>query len=193
MKNKKKLIVIGIIGAFILLVTCALITVRHKSSHEQMIEILKEIDKKNHNAANPFNPQEKLALCDSVLNANGSEHDEALLSAKASLDLKVGKEEESVRLYQELERRADFMSIYQMMPDMAIAYMRLGERTNGMLNHTGSSCIFPIKDSGVHRIKTGSQNAIDVYKSLLKIQPKDLESKWLLNIAFMTLGRYPKD
>ncbi|MGZ3999706.1 MAG: hypothetical protein ACXVIY_03725, partial [Mucilaginibacter sp.] len=66
MKNKKKLIAIGLIGAFILLVTCALITVRHKSSHEQMIEILKEIDQKNHNAANPFNPQVKLALCDSV-------------------------------------------------------------------------------------------------------------------------------
>ena len=70
--------------------------------------------------------------------------------------------------------------------------MRLGERSNCMLNHNGSSCIFPIKDGGVHRIKTGSKKAIEIYETILKSHPDDLKSKWLLNIAFMTLGRYPK-
>ncbi len=62
-----------------------------------------------------------------------------------------------------------------------------------MLNHTGSSCIFPIKDEGVHKIKTGSKKAIEIYERILKDNPDDLQSKWLLNIAFMTLGLYPKD
>src|SRR3569832_124523 len=70
--------------------------------------------------------------------------------------------------------------------------MRLGERSNCMLNLTGSSCVFPIKDAGVHRIKTGSQKAIQVYETILESEPNDLTSRWLLNVAFMTLGTYPK-
>jgi hypothetical protein len=49
--------------------------------------------------------------------------------------------------------------------------MRLGERTNCMLNHTGSSCIFPIKGDGVHRQQTGSKKAIDTYQAVLKADP----------------------
>jgi hypothetical protein len=84
------------------------------------------------------------------------------------------------------------MDLDEILPDIAIAYMRLGERSNCMLNHNGSSCIFPIKDGGVHVIKTGSRKAIEEYETILKNHPDDLESKWLLNIAFMTLGSYPK-
>jgi hypothetical protein len=97
-----------------------------------------------------------------------------------------------VKIYKDLLQRMDFMELSDKMSDIGIAYMRLGERSNCMLNHNGSSCIFPIKDQGVHKIKTGSQKAIEVYEAMLKSNPKDLESKWLLNIAFMTLGGYPK-
>ncbi|MBS1526291.1 MAG: VCBS repeat-containing protein, partial [Bacteroidetes bacterium] len=161
------------------------------SSQEKMVDLLKQLNKRNQNVRNPFNPQVKLAYCDSLLQQQGNDPDYQLLSIRASLALRVGKEEESVNNYNSLLRKLDFMSIDNIMPDVAIAYMRLGERTNCMMNHNGSSCIFPIKDGGVHRIKTGSQNAIQVYESILRVHPNDLESKWLLNIAFMTLGEYP--
>ncbi len=62
-----------------------------------------------------------------------------------------------------------------------------------MLNHTGSSCVFPIQQAGVHTIQTGSQKAIKLYEQMLKDSVNDLESRWLLNIAYMTLGGYPKN
>src|ERR1700743_742151 len=86
----------------------------------------------------------------------------------------------------------DTTEVNGMLPGMAIAYMRLGERTNCMLNHNGSSCIFPIKGEGMHKIQNGSRKATEVYEKILKKDPNDLESRWLLNIAFMTLGGYPK-
>jgi hypothetical protein len=185
---------IGIVaGAIILLVTVGFITSYKKSSHQQMIGILENLNRRNYSFSNPFCPDEKLDYCNYALKTEGNNKDINLLYLKGALDLKAGREEESVSTYEELVRRMDFLSIDKMMPDMAIAYMRLGERNNCMLNHNGSSCIFPIKDGGVHRIKTGSTKAIEVYEAILQSHPDDLESKWLLNIAFMTLGGYPKD
>jgi hypothetical protein len=158
-----------------------------------MIRILKDMNKKNFTIDNPFNPEVKLLFIDSLLKTPGNQKDHVkLLNIKASLALETGKEEEAVKTYEDLANKTDLMSIDWIMPDMGIAYMRLGERTNCMLNHNGSSCIFPIKDGGVHQIKTGSTKAIGIYETILKNHPDDLESKWLLNIAFMTLGGYPK-
>jgi tetratricopeptide (TPR) repeat protein len=189
MKFKRQYLIIG--GVIILLLTCGLVAEYHQSSHEAMIALLSDMNKRNNSLGNGFNPEVKLAHVDSLLKIKDNEHDPGLLNAKAALALKVGKEEESVATYKDLLTRVDYMSMERTMPDVAIAYMRLGERNNCMLNHNGSSCIFPIKDGGVHKIQTGSKKAIEVYEGILTAHPEDLESKWLLNIAFMTLGQYP--
>jgi len=182
-------------AAVILLLLIAIITVAYQRSSSQgkMAGILKELRNRNFTFANPFSPEVKLIHVDSLLSKPGNENNPNLLAMKASLSVKVGKEIQAVQTYETLVNRMDFMSINTIMPDIGIAYMRLGERANCMLNHNGSSCIFPIKDGGVHTIKTGSTKAIQVYEAILKSRPDDLESKWLLNIAFMTLGGYPKD
>ncbi|MGZ3872790.1 MAG: CRTAC1 family protein [Mucilaginibacter sp.] len=182
-------------GAIILLLLITLtITSYHQtpSSHEQMVALLKELRSRNFSITNPFTPGVKIAYCDSILNIKGDENIVNLQVAKAALSLKIGKEEQSVQIYENLVKSLDVMGVDQIMPQLAIAYMRLGERKNCMLNHNGSSCIFPIKDSGVHLLQTGSKNAINTYESILKTHPDDLESRWLLNIAYMTLGEYPK-
>jgi hypothetical protein len=183
-----------IIIAIALLGTFGLIAYRHAgpSSHQQMVTLLMQLEKRNNNMGNPFNPECKLAYCDSLLKMKGNSKNAYTLIIKAPLLLKAGNEQESVDIYEDLMRRMDFSTVNDMLPDIAISYMRLGERSNCMLNHTGSSCIFPIKDAGVHRIKTGSTKAIEVYKTILKTHPEDLASRWLLNIAYMTLGTYPK-
>ena len=168
----------------------------HKSApspHEQMVMILRGLIERNKSILNPFNPENKLAHADSLLKMKGNSKNPYTLSAKAALLLRAGDEQQSVNIYENLFRRADFTAVNNMLPDMGIAYMRLGERSNCMLNHNGSSCIFPIKDEGVHKIQTGSRKAIETYESILKGNPDDLTSKWLLNIAFMTLGTYPKE
>jgi hypothetical protein len=183
-------------GAVILLLLIIIVTATayHRSSSDgKMVGLLRELRNRNFTFANPFSPEVKLIHVDSLLNKPGNENNPNLLALKASLSVKVGKETQAVQTYENLINKMDFMNMGPIMPDIGIAYMRLGERTNCMLNHNGSSCIFPIKDGGVHTIKTGSTKAIKVYETILRSTPDDLESKWLLNIAFMTLGGYPKD
>ncbi len=76
---------------------------------------------------------------------------------------------------------------------LAIAYMRKGELENCAANHNAQSCIIPMKGSGIHQLTSGSDSAITIYKMILNKFPNDLQSRYLLNIAYMTLGRYPAD
>ena len=74
---------------------------------------------------------------------------------------------------------------------LALAYLRHGEQENCILNHTASSCLLPIRDEGVHALRRGSENAITYFSKLLQFDSTDIQSRWLMNIAYMTLGEYP--
>ena len=74
---------------------------------------------------------------------------------------------------------------------LATSYIRLGEQENCIINHGSASCIIPIAPEGFHSIRTGSEKAIVVLERMLAKLPDDLELKWLLNIAYQTLGEYP--
>lgn len=74
---------------------------------------------------------------------------------------------------------------------IGIAFMRHGEIENCLHNHNNESCLIPIKGGGVHELPFGSKNAILQYENCLKEFPDDLETKYLLNLAYMTLGLYP--
>jgi len=76
---------------------------------------------------------------------------------------------------------------------VSIAYMRYGEVENCVKNHNHQSCFLPIQDDGVHTLPFGSEQAINEYKIALKEFPEDLEFKYLLNLAYMTLGQYPNE
>jgi len=184
---------IKILTAIILLPGVSVLTACYQSSHKAMVQLLKELNKRNYNMENPFNPEVKLAHIDSLLKTpQDQRYKTFLMASKAALDLKAGKENESVKTYEDLMNQLDYMAIDQMMPQLGIAYMRQGERSNCMLNHNGSSCIFPIKD-GVYTYLKQAQVGHSHIRDHFKRSPDDLESKWLLNIAFMTLGKYPKD
>jgi len=189
-ENIKKTAVIKLI---ILLFALSFTASCNRSSHKEMIKILKEESKRNYNPSNPFSPEAKMASLDSVLKTGYDKQNINILSQKAALLIKIGHEQEAVSIYENIIKQMDTTARKALLPDMGIAYMRLGERTNCMLNHNGSSCIFPIKNDGVHKLQTGSRKAIETYEEILKNNPNDLESKWLLNVAFMTLGEYPKN
>ena len=74
---------------------------------------------------------------------------------------------------------------------LAMSYLRLGEQENCVAKHSQDSCLMPIQGSGVHTLPRGSRAAIDELSELLKQQPDDLRYRWLLNLAYMTLGEYP--
>lgn len=76
---------------------------------------------------------------------------------------------------------------------LALCYLRLGEQRNCIENHSSQSCIFPIAGDGIHINTTGSAKAITIYENILRAFPDDLRSRWLLNLAYMTLGKFPQE
>ncbi len=73
----------------------------------------------------------------------------------------------------------------------AISLLRIGEQENCLANHNADSCLFPIRGGGVHLLPRGSKSAIPVIEGLLAADPGDLQARWILNIAHMTVGTWP--
>ena len=76
---------------------------------------------------------------------------------------------------------------------LGIAEMRRAELENCVHGHAATSCIFPLRASAQHQMTSGSEGAIQHFLAYLQSAPEDLEVQWLLNIAFMTLGKYPQE
>ncbi|MEZ5330989.1 MAG: CRTAC1 family protein [Thermoanaerobaculia bacterium] len=76
--------------------------------------------------------------------------------------------------------------------ELAIAFLRLGEQDNCLQGHSPESCLLPIRGGGIHRDPTGASHAFDLLTALLEEDPDDSGARWLLNLAAMTLGRYPE-
>ena len=81
---------------------------------------------------------------------------------------------------------------------LGVAYLHKSGMENGVDSAPGDLSLFrpPIDDrSGRPRqsfAKTGdSEKAIAHFLSVLKQRPDDLEVRWLLNLAYMTIGAYP--
>ncbi|MFN8253177.1 MAG: CRTAC1 family protein [Ferruginibacter sp.] len=111
--------------------------------------------------------------------------------------LNAGNTTEAISVLQQIQQAMhipleNFPPQYKPFFDLlAIAYMRKGELENCAGNHTPQSCIIPIEGGGLHKLPAGSDSAIQVYTRILKQFPDDLQSRYLLNIAYMTLNKYP--
>ena len=73
----------------------------------------------------------------------------------------------------------------------ALAYLRQGEQENCVTQHNIDRCLLPIRGGGVHARQQGSRAAIAAYSELLEEDPDDLGFRWLLNLAYMTVGEFP--
>jgi hypothetical protein len=69
--------------------------------------------------------------------------------------------------------------------------LRLGEQENCLGNHNAESCLFPLTPAAFHQLPRGSRGAITLLTEQLEEFPQDLSARWLLNLAYMTLGEYP--
>ncbi|HEV3261648.1 MAG TPA: CRTAC1 family protein [Gemmataceae bacterium] len=88
-----------------------------------------------------------------------------------------------------VRRRAEIDMVITL---QGITGLRRGETENCVECGVVSSCIFPIEPAAVHGKPQGSRQAIKYFTELLDRYPDDVGIQWLLNIAYMTLGEYPK-
>ncbi|HTR29569.1 MAG TPA: CRTAC1 family protein [Puia sp.] len=165
--------------------------------NQEMIDLLKAAAKFDHNRENVFSPEAMIEYCDSILNSSpGEAAKREALGRKANALLQLGEEQRAIDIYQGLLGQLSLGNLEQrhvIMKDLAVAWLRLGDRANCINSNNAESCIYPISGDGVHRDKTGAEKAIDLYKMILAESPSDLESRWLLNIAYMTTGGYPEE
>ncbi|NIM61076.1 MAG: CRTAC1 family protein [Acidobacteria bacterium] len=85
--------------------------------------------------------------------------------------------------------------------ELGVAYMRLGETQNCCARETPEACILPIRGEGRHSRQKGSKQAIKYFEKVMRARPRSqtevievhLAAQWLLNIAYMTLGKYPDE
>ena len=75
---------------------------------------------------------------------------------------------------------------------MAISMLRIAEQENCCAQHNTDSCFVPIQGGGIHNHERGSRGAIRYLTDTLIENPDDLAARWLLNLAYMTLGEYPE-
>lgn len=163
--------------------------------NDKMVKILEARYKMYDVKDNPFSPEPEVAYYDSIIRMSDEGYFKLFNELnKGNALLKFGKEAESVATLESVINRKmamDGRDSPESLKCLAIAYMRLGEKQNCVNYHNPESCVLPIEKKGIHTIQHGSQNAIEVYKKLLLLNPLDYESRWLLNIAYMTVGGYP--
>jgi hypothetical protein len=95
--------------------------------------------------------------------------------------------EASVRAYPE----APALIKANMEAMIGVAALRRGETENCVACRNEKSCIFPLSAEAVHQRTSGSREAIRRFTAYLEKRPEDVGVRWLLNIAYMTVGEYP--
>lgn len=163
-----------------------------KQLTQRYLQGLKPIEDKE----NPFALQTRLIYLDSLLGVHApgySAFDAQLL--KANILLKLGREKDALDLLNALliamrpgQNGPQEIRVKSL---LALTYIRMGERNNCIGNHSAESCIMPIRNKGVYVDPSATNRAIELYQDLLRLDSGDLDSRWLLNIAYMTIGAYP--
>jgi hypothetical protein len=82
--------------------------------------------------------------------------------------------------------------LYNIVYMQGLTSLRRGEDENCIQCRGESSCILPIAPAAVHTNPAGSRQAIVHFTEYLAQFPDDLEVRWLLNLAHMTLGEHPE-
>jgi tetratricopeptide (TPR) repeat protein len=77
---------------------------------------------------------------------------------------------------------------------LGVAYLHKSEMENDLYRKPGERCIFPPRSGNCFQQTGDSEKAVQFFTKYLEIKPERpdaLQVKWLLNLAYMTLGKYP--
>ena len=92
----------------------------------------------------------------------------------------------------DLAQTADPHYLPNLEESLGAAYLHMSEMENDVYRGSRDLDIFPpLRPRASYERKEDSQKAIEYFKKYLEQHPDDLEGRWLLNLAYMTLGEYP--
>jgi hypothetical protein len=112
----------------------------------------------------------------------------------AQIDAYQGDMEKSVEQYLLARQIAESQSpaaLNQMNEALGIAYLHKSEMENDAYRAPGEKCILPMPPGNAYAKTDDSEKAVEYLLKYLGQKPDELEVKWLLNLAYMTLGEYP--
>jgi hypothetical protein len=163
-----------------------------------MTEFLRDWERQM-GSRNPFADTGKIkTLQERLPRATNAMNRVNLLAELGKQLLNLGRVEESLGILTNLLRTVDSLKVNLRASDRAwirqlegLAWLRLGERENCLKHHNPDSCLAPIRSGGAHIEQAGARNARAIFLELAQRDTNDLTSRWLLNIAAMTLGEYP--
>jgi tetratricopeptide (TPR) repeat protein len=74
---------------------------------------------------------------------------------------------------------------------LGVAYLHKSEMENGVYRDPHDKCIFPPRPGFKYSNIADSLKAAEHFSKYLEQKPDDVQTKWLLNLAYMTMGKYP--
>jgi hypothetical protein len=153
-----------------------------KSRRDSLATVVGQLEQK----LNPASPQEA---------ASQSPSDRIKMNyTAAQLYAFQGQMEKAIERWQAAYRIVQMSSPRLVLPmeeTLGIAYLHQSEMENGIYTAPGDRCILSVRPSPKYSTTTDSEKAVQYFLEYLTQKPDDLEVRWLLNLAYMTLGRYP--
>lgn len=171
------------------------ITPEQPEGTRNMIDSLRRIYKNTNFLQNPYEKAETITVLDSFLKAGRMTQPQEQMMFAMEL-IRGGEVNRGIALLETIMNQQPVLKVlndrtkifYEI---LAIAYLRKGEVENCVESCNEQSCLFPIAGKGIHSKKEGSNKALQLYQQIMTAYPDDLQTRYLLNIAYMTLGMYP--
>ena len=167
---------------------------------ELMVSLLKEVQRFADPRRNNFLNGKRLEFISGIPEPTAPADRARYLAALAQEQLLAGESAASAQSFEKVLKLIgeheegmpfDAAAIHNIRVSRALAYLRQGEQENCITQHNIDRCLLPIRGEGVHTLQDGSRAAIAAYTELLKESPDDLAFRWLLNLAYMTVGEFP--
>lgn len=168
-------------------------------STRRMAELLQRIIRESDPLKNPYRCAEQVELLGPMVERATDDHEKFTLMTQLALQkLLSGNPDGALKQLNAVDRLVadhalalDDITRSELLMSRAVCMLRKGEQENCCARHNADSCIFPIKGRGVHSLVEGSRGAVALLEQQLERRPGDLRARWLLNLAYMTLGEYP--
>ena len=164
-----------------------------------MVQLLAEIDRRQDPRSNGYLNDQRVVFMRESLSGDRPMGLQVTDRFQLALEhVRANQNEEAIELMEQVREAVQSIPPENIRPILrhfnnlhALAWIRLGEQENCVQNHTSESCLFPIANAGVHQLPRGSTEATKILLAHLESDPDDQRARWLLNLAAMTLGKYP--